>query len=123
MDALDNWGSWDHKTIKGMSNKLDSGQMHGLSRGWSTVGGKITSDAAGYQHAMQQAIGAKWEGAAAQSAQQSATAYSQQGQEFGHAVELTGTKSVRRRRVRSRRGRWFRRRKTSRSVRPQLLGC
>jgi len=92
IDGKDNWDSWSHKAIKSMTDNLNSGQIHAAARGWSSVGGKVATDVADFQNVMKQTIGANWEGDAATEAQQSASAYSQQAEGFGHAIDLTGTK-------------------------------
>lgn len=88
----DNWDSWDHAAIKNLANELTSGAVHDMSLGMNTLGNGLAADFQGFNSGMQQIISAGWTGKAASAASASTLDYTDQAEEFGRAVELTGAK-------------------------------
>jgi len=88
----DNFDSWEHARIKDMTDKIDSGGMHALGQGMSSTGAAMAGDFTDLHNTLTQTVAGGWRGGAADAATKSSKHYSQQGQDFGNAIDLTGTK-------------------------------
>ncbi|WP_424184252.1 hypothetical protein ACOBQX_20315 [Actinokineospora sp. G85] len=94
IQTADNWNAWRHQDMVVMLDQVLAGVGGSPGQEWSTIGARITEDFTTFDRELTAALGAGWQGAAAETAAGATTPIAAWGQALGVVTAVTGLRML-----------------------------